>query len=67
MTVFINNESFNCGDAATLFGVLQLQKLHEQKGIAVAVNNMVITRTSWNSYGLNNGDKITIIKATQGG
>jgi len=36
-------------------------------GIAVAVNQNIITKTDWNTQTLNEGDEILIIKATQGG
>jgi sulfur carrier protein len=41
--------------------------LAETKGIAVAVNNKVISRNEWNTHTLNENDIITIIRATQGG
>lgn len=37
------------------------------QGIAVAINGTVIPRKSWNTHTLQSEDKITIIKATQGG
>ncbi len=46
---------------------LLLQLNMETRGIAVAVNNIVISKSDWNNYELNDKDKITIIKATQGG
>ena len=36
-------------------------------GIAVAVNNRMITRAEWDSFALNDGDNILIIKAVCGG
>ncbi|MBR4923323.1 MAG: sulfur carrier protein ThiS [Bacteroidaceae bacterium] len=36
-------------------------------GIAIAVNNRMIPRTEWDSYALNKGDNILIIKAVCGG
>ena len=46
---------------------LQEHNLLEKKGIAVAVNNVVIPKTSWADYQLKNMDKVLIIKASQGG
>lgn len=37
------------------------------EGIAVAVNNHVITKKDWKNTFLNQNDNITIIQATQGG
>ena len=36
-------------------------------GIAIAVNNRMIPRTGWDTYTLNEGDNILIIKAVCGG
>ena len=36
-------------------------------GIAIAVNNRMIPRTEWDTYTLNEGDNILIIKADCGG
>lgn len=67
MTVFVNNSPLNSDRALTLYEVLQQQSLHEQKGIAVAVNNAIVPKLQWGSFTLDNEDRITIIKATQGG
>lgn len=39
----------------------------KQKGIAVAVNEIVVPKTKWDSYVLKPNDNILVIKATQGG
>lgn len=67
MTVFVNNTPLNLTTIATLHQVLEQQYLHEQRGIAVAVNNHVIPKTEWKQKGLNDNDKITVVRATQGG
>ncbi|MFT6715378.1 MAG: sulfur carrier protein [Saprospiraceae bacterium] len=38
-----------------------------QNGIAIAVNQQIITKSNWENTSLNNNDEILIIKATQGG
>ncbi|MEI6595462.1 MAG: sulfur carrier protein ThiS [Bacteroidota bacterium] len=67
MTVFINNKEHNLTQSKNLFEVLTDVNLISQKGIAVAVNNTVISKSAWEKYQLNENDKITIITATQGG
>lgn len=51
------------------FNLLQL--LHHikspQEGIAVAVNNSIISKNSWASKTLYENDNVLIIQATQGG
>ncbi len=37
------------------------------KGTAIAVNDLVIPKKDWETYQISENDKITIIRATQGG
>jgi sulfur carrier protein len=37
------------------------------KGMAVAINNSVIPQSKWDETELKEGDKVLLIKATQGG
>lgn len=67
MTVFVNNTPINLTTVATLHQVLEQQHLYVLRGIAVAVNNNVIPKAEWQQKVLANNDKITIIRATQGG
>lgn len=67
MEVSINNKIQEIKDNSKLSQLLLKLNLIEQKGIAIAINNRVITRSAWNATTLNQNDKITIIKATQGG
>ena len=67
MEIFINNEAFQTPEDSTLTQVLSENGLADQKGIAVAVNNAVIPKTNWGKKTLSPQDKITVIKATQGG
>ncbi|MGZ3862400.1 MAG: sulfur carrier protein ThiS [Bacteroidia bacterium] len=65
--VYVNNTLCTLDKDATLFVALEQNGVHSQKGIAVAVNNSVVPKTEWQTKILNENDKITIIKATQGG
>jgi sulfur carrier protein len=67
MKVFINNKDCVLQADANLISALEQNGILTQKGIAVAVNNAVIPKTEWQTKVLNENDKITIIKATQGG
>jgi sulfur carrier protein len=42
-------------------------KLVEIKGVAVALNSSVISKNEWQAKNLIQGDRILIIRATQGG
>ena len=65
MKLKVNNQEMETG-AITLFQFSQEQNL-PTTGIAVAVNNRMVPRTEWDSYTLNEGDRILIIKAVCGG
>ncbi len=66
MEIFINNEAFQTQEDK-LIKVLSEKGLADQKGIAVAVNNAVVPKANWEAHQLKSQDKITVIKATQGG
>ena len=66
MEVYINNEIRQVS-SSTLQGILQEQSLSEKKGIAVAVNGTVIPRSAWKDLSVQSNDRLTIIRATQGG
>ena len=67
MKIWVNREEHDYDKQITLMQLLQSLKKSEKTGIAVAVNNRVISRLKWDTYLINNEDKITIITATQGG
>lgn len=66
-TVFVNNKSCVLVANASLNMALEQNGINSQKGIAVAVNNAVVPRAEWKNRILNENDKVTIIRATQGG
>ncbi len=67
MIVFVNNKNCVLDVNATLAWALEQNGITSQKGIAVAVNNMVIPKVEWQQKVLVDNDKITVIRATQGG
>lgn len=67
MEAFINNQPVSLSGLTTLSDVLMQQDFLDKKGIAVAVNNSVVPKSEWNTYQVESADKITIIRATQGG
>ena len=66
MKIFVNNKEENLNQENSL-ALLISKSLVDLNGIAVAVNNKVIPKTNWEKFQLKENDKITIIKATQGG
>jgi sulfur carrier protein len=68
MKVIMNDTPIDLtGSSATLEQAISLSGVNDYKGVAIAVNNTVIPRTTWNVFQLNENDTITIIRATQGG
>jgi sulfur carrier protein len=37
------------------------------KGVAVAVNDEVVPRSTWSEHALDDGDRVEVLKAAQGG
>lgn len=67
MKIYINDTEYNCDDGSTLQQAILVANNIPDKGIAIAVNNDVIPNSEWNTFKINNGDRITIIKAFYGG
>lgn len=67
MNVFVNSQTCQLENDSNLNFALEKNGITSPRGIAVAVNNSVIPKAEWQNKILNENDKITIIKATQGG
>ena len=67
MTITVNDEAKSFSDVSTLQDLVESLGLVGKAGIAVAVNDAVVTRTSWSECELADTDSVTIIQATQGG
>jgi sulfur carrier protein len=68
MLVTVNNQPlvFTAGQPTLSHLLLQLQ-LGDKKGIAVAIQDQIVPKSTWPTYALQENDKVTIIHATQGG
>ncbi len=66
MKVFVNNEAKEFDGKRTVSQLIEVLGL-SRKGMALAVNNAVVSKSDWEKFKLNENDKVTIIKATQGG
>ena len=66
MQVFINDKSFECTPGTTLPEVLAANAIPPDN-IAIAVDCNVIPRPDWGKTVLQDGSKIIVIKAVQGG
>ena len=64
--ISVNDRIHECVDTISLQALLQELQINTQ-GIAVAINQEVILKSSWKETALKNDDSILIIQATQGG
>lgn len=67
MDLFINQEKHVFAQEMSLQQLSLILELQHQKGLAIAVNNVVVSKNNWESHMLKHEDKLTIIRATQGG
>lgn len=51
----------------TVASLLEALGIEQRKGVAVAVNDNVVPRSQWDVVDVEDGDRLEIIKATQGG
>ena len=66
MTIYINQNAHTT-ENTLLLAVLKEIGINVTEGIALAVNQNVIPRAKWQDFSVMENDKITIIRATQGG
>lgn len=66
MNIHVNHESKSIAETSNLNMLLSQLNISRQ-GIAVAINNQIITKTQWEQTLLSENDNVTIITATQGG
>ncbi len=67
MDVFLNDELVAVPEGATLEGLLVAAGIVATNGIALAVNNQVVSKLQWSKVGVSAGDNVMVIRATQGG
>jgi sulfur carrier protein len=65
--VVLNDQPHELDGPSTLGALLAGQGLGERRGIAAAVNGTVVPRSGWDSTRLADGDRVLVIRATQGG
>ncbi len=67
MNITINNQPLEISDTISLKEIVVSQLGEKLNGVAVAINDVVVPKTNWEQFTLQENDKILIIKATQGG
>lgn len=67
MTIHVNDQSRTLNDGAQLADLLRELGLAERKGVAIAINDEVVPRSTWPTRALAEGERVLVIQATQGG
>lgn len=67
MNVRVNDKPHSVAAQATLHDLLAELGHAAKRGVAVAVNDAVVTRSGWTAHKLVEDDRILVIQATQGG
>lgn len=67
MDIYFNNHLQHVQEQTSVLLLLNQLIGDKQKGIAVAINDIVVPKAQWDSYLVQPNDKIIVIKATQGG
>ncbi len=65
--IFINKEKKEIQSNTDIIQMLRENGFEDTKGIAIAINNEVIPKNSWQNHLLCDQDNVTIITATAGG
>ncbi|MGY5355058.1 sulfur carrier protein ThiS [Wenyingzhuangia sp. IMCC45467] len=66
ITVKVNNQSKEISENSSVSQLMH-QLDQPEHGIAVAINQQIISKSNWNQHFLNQEDDVLIIQATQGG
>ena len=66
MEITVNGKAFEVNDGITVGEIPALAGINSESR-AIAVENRVIRKAEWSSTKLNNGDRVTVIKAVCGG
>ena len=68
MRIFVNDEPREVSASEeTVGGLMSASGLPTLDGVAVAVNDGVLPRSEWTRRVLRDGDRVLVIRATQGG
>ncbi|MDN3596041.1 sulfur carrier protein ThiS [Zunongwangia endophytica] len=66
ITVNVNNQNHSFKEPVKLLELLEQLNI-QASGVAVAINNEIISKLKWEHTLLEEGNKVLVIRATQGG
>jgi len=67
MVCYVNNSPHEAAEQQLLQELLAELGLAQPRGLAVALNDAVVPRAEWATRAVQPHDRLTIIRATQGG
>lgn len=70
MKVVLNGEPREFYDpegTETVRGLLTAAGIEEERGLAVAINGQVVTRSDWDTVRIEDGALVEVLRAVQGG
>ncbi len=68
MKIYVNGEQETVDKNITLEDFLKTKRISkEDKGVAIALNDDVVPKSEWGSIKLEEGARIEIVRAVQGG
>ncbi|HVS51937.1 MAG TPA: sulfur carrier protein ThiS [Opitutaceae bacterium] len=67
ITIRVNDETRLVAVATSIAELARELGVGERKGVAIAINNAVVPRASWPTRVFAEGDRVLVIRATQGG
>ncbi|RZJ62066.1 MAG: sulfur carrier protein ThiS [Hymenobacter sp.] len=67
MVCYVNNSEHEVTDNQWLADLLTALGQTQTRGLAVAINDVVVPRTEWARHAVQPHDRLTLIRATQGG
>jgi sulfur carrier protein len=67
LEVLVNDRPHALAGSPTIAALMGELGLAGKRGVAAAVNGAVVPRASWDTRALSGGDRVLVIRATQGG
>jgi sulfur carrier protein len=67
MHLFINGKETDISSGTSIRGLLDSMEIRSDRGMAIAVNGVVVPGSRWRELEVEEGDTVEIIRATQGG
>lgn len=67
MEITVNEKKYHLEQFCTVEQMLAIVMESGAKGIAVAINQNIVSKKDWSVCKLSDGDQVMLIKATQGG